>query len=161
MTTQSALCQCGCGLPAPIARRTWEQWGHVKGQPMRWRRGHNPKFVHERACCDSCGQSFVRKVARERWCATCGPDKAARHRLSRFGLAQPEYEAILAEQEGHCALCDGPPEAVDHDHETGIVRGLLCTWCNTRLHVFDHKPEWVEAAAAYLKSTQGATRRRR
>jgi hypothetical protein len=36
-----ALCQCGCGLPAPLAARTNSVRGHVKGQPTRFRAGHN------------------------------------------------------------------------------------------------------------------------
>ncbi len=35
------LCECGCGLPAPIAKRTRAYQGHVKGQPMRFIHGHN------------------------------------------------------------------------------------------------------------------------
>lgn len=35
-----ALCECGCGLPAPIARDTNPKWGHVKGKPCRFRLGH-------------------------------------------------------------------------------------------------------------------------
>ncbi len=39
----TALCQCGCGLPAPIAKRTDRRYGAVRGQPRRFVKGHNPK----------------------------------------------------------------------------------------------------------------------
>lgn len=38
------LCECGCGLPAPIAKRTHRQIGHVKGQPTRFIHGHNSRL---------------------------------------------------------------------------------------------------------------------
>lgn len=34
------LCECGCGLPAPIAKKTATRWGHVKGEPVRFIHGH-------------------------------------------------------------------------------------------------------------------------
>lgn len=56
-----------------------------------------------------------------------------------YGLTEAEYQQIMLEQQGCCKICekDFGQEAkracVDHDHYTGIVRGLLCTQCNTRL----------------------------
>jgi hypothetical protein len=38
--TMTTLCECGCGNPAPIAKRNHSSWGWVKGQPMRFLRGH-------------------------------------------------------------------------------------------------------------------------
>lgn len=56
------------------------------------------------------------------------------HLLKRFGITLIEYEAFLAYQNGTCALCPAIPTlralAVDHDHSTGAIRGLLCLRCN-------------------------------
>lgn len=44
-----STCECGCGLPAPLAQQTRQSIGHVKGQPVRFRRGHAPtKFAGHR-----------------------------------------------------------------------------------------------------------------
>lgn len=63
-----------------------------------------------------------------------------------------ELETLLAEYDGHCVLCAREAEkpCVDHDHATGIVRGLLCSTCNTGLGKFGDDPERLRAAAAYL-----------
>lgn len=56
----------------------------------------------------------------------------------RYGISASEYDALLKAQDGQCALCLQPPPSgerlhVDHDHDTGTVRGLLCFHCNTAL----------------------------
>jgi hypothetical protein len=63
--------------------------------------------------------------------------------LSAYDLTIEEFEAMLAAQGGVCAICAGPPGGrwnrlfVDHDHETGKVRGLLCHLCNAALERVD------------------------
>jgi hypothetical protein len=82
-------------------------------------------------------------------------------RLRRiFGLSLDDYERMLAEQGGVCALCGSPPGndlrtrhlAVDHCHETGRIRGLLCGGCNRALGFFKDDPELLDRAAAYLRA---------
>jgi len=56
--------------------------------------------------------------------------------MKRYGLTLEEYDAMLAFQDGRCYICDRKPRArdprlaVDHDHRTGAIRGLLCAICN-------------------------------
>ena len=61
-------------------------------------------------------------------------DKTYKH---LYGITVDEYEAMLASQNGVCAVCGRPPGirrlCVDHNHRTGAVRGLLCKECNTSL----------------------------
>ena len=77
---------------------------------------------------------------------------------SRYGITVEQYEAMLAAQDGKCAICAGADSknprspdghwSVDHDHETGEVRGLLCLRCNNALGWYE---EHSEAIAAYLR----------
>lgn len=60
------LCECGCGQPAPIATITKRKWGHVKGEPMRFVNGHNPKrgasywHLADQLCECGCGRTTNR-----------------------------------------------------------------------------------------------------
>src|SRR2546427_2751606 len=74
---------------------------------------------------------------------------------TRYGLSVEKYGQILAMQRGVCAICSRPPKtrrlSVDHDHETGKVRGLLCYPCNSRLLQRRHTPLLLRRAARYLE----------
>jgi Recombination endonuclease VII. len=75
--------------------------------------------------------------------------------MTRYGITQEEYEAKHDEQNGLCAICHKPCKTgqrlvVDHNHETGENRGLLCKSCNLHLGVLE-KQLWVERATAYLE----------
>lgn len=68
-------------------------------------------------------------------------------------MTEAEYQVILARQSGGCAICNAVPEyrlRVDHCHETGRVRGLLCHSCNVGLGWFRDDPKRMRAAVAYL-----------
>lgn len=74
--------------------------------------------------------------------------------LSKFGLTLEQYEDMLTAQGGVCKICRQPERtkrrlAVDHNHTTGKVRGLLCAQCNTRLGHLES--EFYVKALAYLK----------
>lgn len=75
-----------------------------------------------------------------KWCSeTCSKEGARAVRLwERYRITLGEYNKILVEQDGKCSICKRPPKAgkslaVDHDHQTGYVRGLLCFMCNRRV----------------------------
>lgn len=76
--------------------------------------------------------------------------------LKRFyNLTPQEFDAILENQHYACASCHSlfgnKSPHVDHDHKTGLVRGLLCSHCNTGLGCFKDNPELLKAAASYLE----------
>lgn len=72
-----------------------------------------------------------------------------------------EYEALLLKQDSKCAICKTPASefkiqlCVDHDHETKLVRGLLCTRCNTGLGKFQDDAALLRAAQVYLEDQNG------
>ena len=77
------------------------------------------------------------------------------HLKKTWGLTIEEYEAMLASQGGVCAICGRPPREdialhVDHDHETGAIRGLTCFRCNNALGDLNDDPELLARAADYL-----------
>lgn len=87
----------------------------------------------------------------EKWKAN--QRKAALKR--KFGITVEEYERFMVLQDRKCKICkmDGQDTlAVDHDHKTGKIRGLLCGECNMGLGKFKDDPLLLEAAIEYLKS---------
>lgn len=78
-------------------------------------------------------------------------------RLRRvYGMTPEDYALMLAEQGGVCAVCREPEVIVktmpvDHDHDTGVVRGILCTPCNTTLGKMKEDPERLRALADYIE----------
>lgn len=89
-------------------------------------------------------------------------DRTRAWKLTRvYNLTVEEYDALLAAQGGTCAICRQPETAtdrrgrirrmsIDHDHETGELRGLLCQRCNTGLGMFLDRPDLLMAAVGYL-----------
>ena len=74
-----------------------------------------------------------------------------------FGISLDEYNKMFDSQQGCCAICGTHQSslskslAVDHDHITGKVRGLLCNKCNAALGLLKDDPEVVKKAAGYLE----------
>jgi hypothetical protein len=81
-------------------------------------------------------------------------------RLMRvYGITHADYVKMLEEQGGHCACCPTTPEDtvwgwldIDHNHDTGEVRGLLCNPCNRALGLSKDNPQTVENWVDYLKT---------
>lgn len=72
----------------------------------------------------------------------------------KYGITLADQQAMLARQGGGCCICGRrlTPDtlAVDHDHDTGEVRGLLCKLCNSGLGAFEADPMQLLVAFAYL-----------
>lgn len=72
---------------------------------------------------------------------------------TRYGLTQAQVDAMTAEQQGRCAICEcllvSTRAVIDHDHSSGKVRGILCHACNIKLPVVEDAG-WLMLAWGYL-----------
>jgi hypothetical protein len=86
------------------------------------------------------GQHKGNPDGRDRVCWECKRDRQLR---KAFGIGLGQYREMLKAQGGRCAICGRVPGekdlAVDHDHVTGSLRGLLCYNCNVMLGAFENK----------------------
>jgi hypothetical protein len=92
--------------------------------------------------------SAVNKVWRD---AHPGWNKKAQLKRN-YGMTVEEFNAMLLLQDSKCAVCDKTMKqpCVDHDHDTGKVRALLCHQCNTALGLLDEDPNRMIALASYI-----------
>ncbi|HEY9370179.1 endonuclease VII domain-containing protein [Streptomyces sp.] len=103
-------------------------------------------------------EKFAAQVAREN--AKVTPEVRRRRLLSKkYGITPRHYDEMLKAQSGVCAGCGLPEKdnvhgvlAVDHDHETRVVRGLLCNPCNTVLGLVKEDAETLLVLVDYLRS---------
>lgn len=123
--------------------------------------------------CEAC--RVAARGARRRQRGDQNPDFTRANNLwQKYRIRPPEYDARRAAQDYRCAICrtheneispagtgrprlDGKPTAesfrlvVDHCHDSGKVRGLLCSGCNRALGYFRDSPTALRAAADYLE----------
>jgi len=83
-----------------------------------------------------------------------------RYHLKRaYGLTEEGYQALVKQQNGCCAICKSPADTsglfVDHNHETGVVRGLLCSACNTALGLLRESTDCILAMLDYVVEHNG------
>ena len=96
--------------------------------------------------------------------ASINPQARREARLrNRYGIGQAEFDALLAQQGGVCAVCKQPPDSantrahwggklcIDHCHETNTIRGLLCNDCNLMVG-YGRTEDRLLAAAQYLRN---------
>jgi hypothetical protein len=110
---------------------------------------------------DSCAYLSGRERAKRKYAAGREAFRVAarkNHRLVHYGVTPEQYEQILNEQQGACAICRRIPEGrvlhVAHDHATKKIRGLLCDMCNGALGMFQDRRDLLFVAAAYLEKPQ-------
>ncbi len=76
----------------------------------------------------------------------------------KYGITLQDWEAMFDAQHGRCAICviplGGIKVCVDHDHDTGKVRGLLCNRCNQGLGYFSDDTSVLEGAISYLEASR-------
>jgi len=120
----------------------------VQLRPIRARVARHRGAKCDVTTCDQARHSL-------RWC------RPHYHWWREFGVDPQVYDDILVSQGGVCAICrtncaTGRRLALDHDHGTGKVRGLLCSNCNRAIGLLREDPAIVEAALKYLSVTDRA-----
>jgi hypothetical protein len=124
-----------CGIPKDTSEFNWNDRKQTRLKPY----------------CQQCQREISAAQYAKR------PDSAWEHRLRReYGLLPEQYELMLKAQNGVCKICHqldsgGAKLSVDHDHQTGKNRGLLCRKCNLILGKIQDNLGWLESASNYLK----------
>ncbi len=100
--------------------------------------------------CTLCGKESRGQSSRQKTCDSCVGSKMDRHRFNRYGVTGQQWQDMVAKYRGLCWICmKAPATCVDHDHDTGKVRGALCRVCNMALHYHEDRT-WTARAAMYL-----------
>lgn len=125
----------------------------------------------EKLTCKECGADFqpyrpyqvyctkqCRKAVKIRNFPSQWNDKRRDNYLRKtYGIGLGEYNKLLEIQGGVCAICKTVPNDislhVDHDHETGLIRGLLCFPCNQGIGNFHDSLELLTKASKYLNNS--------
>lgn len=146
----------------------------VTGEKLKLRgRAQSPEHIASRAAsmaanlarvkrdCVKCGDEFTPTSAAQRYCSGRCWQSAARTRKppeNRVSIPKEQYSALMESQCGRCAICGcesgknnrGDKLAVDHCHNTGKIRGLLCHKCNTAIGLMKDDRRALQAAIEYL-----------
>ncbi len=157
-------------LFGPIDSKRCSKCGQVKSFSEFFRHSGNTDGYH--GWCKACHSTHNRGYWR-RYKARFGEEALrrkmsgirAKNRLKLYGITEEQFRAMFAAQGGVCAICgrpetdlgnskDGTPRqlSLDHDHDSGKARGLLCNSCNHGLGKFLDDPKILDRAAAYLRS---------
>lgn len=149
---------------AQKTRRTWREKNleHIR----EYQRGYRAKYAEQIREQGRERQSLWRinhpqqaRKTRIKWYKEhLGYIKGSRRNqtLRKYKMTEGEYNKILEFQGGGCAICGstkggGAHLAIDHNHMTGKVRGILCFKCNSALAMANDNPELLRSMANYLE----------
>lgn len=159
------------GLCASCYQTAWKRQNPEKfaARPRRMSECHPDRPVLAGNLCSTCYRQEWRKdpanrdrerewkrKSQRKW----GPEDRFRRVLNRYKMTVDDWHDRLIAQSGRCAACNDahPDLQVDHCHETGEVRGLLCPNCNSALgHARDDAVR-LRALIAYLGTSRSASR---
>lgn len=156
---------CGTEFPNPVRQGPDRQFCSPQCKGKYWGRERSRQRAEAPPRpCGRCGAPAMHRTGPP-VCQACRIDDRDRsyraeymlgYTLRRHGLTRADYDRMLAEQHGCCAIC-GKAEPggngrwhIDHDHVSGQVRGLLCNNCNRGIGYFGDDPEVIKAAARYV-----------
>lgn len=140
-----------CGASAEVYGASMKRTGcrkcSDKAKGLKRRKPKLPRTDEERAAwAEQCRQ--YRKTEE-------GKRQTKAMNLKKFGLTLEDFETMVESQGGACAICSGIPDqlCVDHCHDTGKVRGLLCHRCNRGIGLLRDNPNILRKAATYVETS--------
>jgi hypothetical protein len=154
--------QCGKVFPNPARRGPDRKFCSPPCNEKWWRHEYGRRrLAAPPRPCERCGGPVAHKTGRP-VCKDCRvDDRSPQYRRdiqlkSLYSITQADYDRLLALQHGRCAICRATTPGtrgtwrVDHDHETGQVRGLLCDGCNRGIGSMQDDPAILMAAGRYV-----------
>lgn len=147
---------CDCQRTLPASDYYWHKKGHR----------------HSKSC-KACYQikrrpyqiSYMARIGNEKARSRYSPEKRSDYVVKGYGITLADYNRLLESQNGGCAICGSKTAktkkngrfCIDHDHKTGLVRGLLCAPCNRGIGLLNDSSEVLRKAADYLESPPGSS----
>lgn len=129
------------GLCRDCYRKEPDQVEKAKQQALRWKK-KNPGYWTE------WGKKQI-------WTE----EKSRKHRARKYGLSDTQWDRMWGSQNGRCGICQTEltinTAFIDHDHETGKVRGFLCAKCNSGLGLLGDNKAGLWRAMSYLEMSSG------
>lgn len=158
-----SACCSGCSEPFEYTklhkgfRRTYCDLCQKRGRRRKER-------ISLQLSCAECLKSFTyRCYANSSLAKYCRPrcQQKASWRRKTWKMTSEQWHQLLTAQRHRCKICDevlqpGKRTAIDHDHVTGHIRGVLCSWCNRGLGFLDDCPKRLQIALAYLLASPPA-----
>lgn len=138
-----------------LCRNCYDKWLKKHNPEYRWNQISNTKNWIE-------NNQEKRKKYFNKWRAKQDPEYIREYKraklLEKYGITPDEYKKLFKKQKGKCAICNKKPIkgrnlAIDHCHETGRIRGLLCFRCNFGLSYFSEDAEMLLRASKHIKGT--------
>lgn len=153
---KSNLCECGKSIHCRnMCKNCYDKWLKI----------NNPEYRERqlKQCKEWISANYEKyKDTKNQWIAKQDPKYMKEYKrikkLATYGITPEDYDKMLIRQNNVCAICYGDNKGktlhVDHCHNTGIVRGLLCFRCNFGLSYFSEDSEKMLRASKYLAAIE-------
>lgn len=156
MTSEKTKICTGCKNELPVSAYSLHPGPNGRPYPMARCKKCRSNEEMEKYRNDPVSRARTRAQQKEYYERSKNSDRRRDYELRRTcGITLALYNEMLEKQGGRCAICGCDPTkngqrlAVDHCHEQGHIRGLLCTRCNLGIGYFDDDPQRSAAAAEY------------